>query len=85
MMGDSQYLELYFGVNDLSTLSEEQLASGKSKLLEGIAKSSSQEEEISLWIIAENLGIAPPPENLQFVESRIYALTIRALPPENKN
>lgn len=83
-MADSKYLEIYFGTRKLDMLSQEQVEAGKGKLLAGIAQAQTGEEEIHLWLIANDLGIAPPPEDLRFAEARIYARTISMMPPTNQ-
>lgn len=84
-MADSKCLDLYFGTHKLDSLSQEQVETGKGKLLAGLAQAQTGEEEIHLWLIANDLGIAPSPEELRFAEARIYARTISMMHPANKD
>lgn len=78
-MNRLNYLTTYFGVEDVESLSQELYDIGLQKLLRALENASGAQEEIALWITANDIGHAPSPEALQFSEARVYARMIRGI------
>lgn len=66
----------FFGVENVLTLSPELYDNGIRKLLVALREAADAEEEISLWITANDIKGAPSPEKLRFAEARVYARMI---------